>query len=148
MIPSSDLAPANCPLAIRQVSGAGVAPNVAKYGTMTVYDWKSVPEEKLNASLSRQVFHTENMTIARLTLRKHAIVPPHSHVNEQVSIVEKGALKWVLGAEERIVRTGEMLQIPPGVLHSAEALEDTVAIDLFAPAREDWIRGDDAYLRR
>jgi len=115
---------------------------------MTVYDWKSVPQEQLNASLTRQVFHTENMTIARLTLCKHAIVPPHSHMNEQLSIVESGALKWVLGSEERIVRTGEMLQIPPGVTHSAEALEDTVALDLFAPAREDWIRGDDAYLRR
>jgi quercetin dioxygenase-like cupin family protein len=115
---------------------------------MKVYDWNSVPEEQLNANLSRQMFHTENMTVARLTLRKKAIVPAHSHVNEQLSIVEKGALKWVLGSEERIVRTGEILHIPSGVTHSAEALEDTVAVDLFTPAREDWIRGDDAYLRR
>jgi quercetin dioxygenase-like cupin family protein len=122
--------------------------DVAQYGTMTVYDWNSVPEEQLNASLSRQMFHTRNMTVARLTLRKHAVVPAHSHVNEQVSMVEKGALKWVLGGEERVVHAGQILHIPSGVVHSAEALEDTVALDLFAPAREDWIRGDDAYLRR
>jgi len=28
-----------------------------------------------------------------------------------------------------------------------EALEDSLAVDLFSPPREDWIRGDDAYLR-
>jgi quercetin dioxygenase-like cupin family protein len=46
-----------------------------------------------------------------------------------------------------VVRTGESLQIPGGVPHRVEALEDSVALDLFSPPREDWIRGDDAYLR-
>jgi hypothetical protein len=40
-----------------------------------------------------------------------------------------------------------MLQITPDVPHSVEALADSLAVDLFSPAREDWIRGDDAYLR-
>jgi len=41
-----------------------------------------------------------------------------------------------------------VMRIPPHVPHSAQALEDSVAVDLFSPIREDWIRGDDAYLRK
>jgi len=63
-------------------------------------------------------------------------------------MVEQGALKFVLGGKEIVVKAGEVLQIPPHLPHSAEALEDSIAMDLFSPVREDWIRGDDAYLRK
>lgn len=115
---------------------------------MTVHDWNSVPAEQLNPLVERKVIHTRNMTIARLALTKKAFVPEHQHVNEQISMVEQGTLRFVVGGKEVIVRAGEMLHLPPGIPHSAEALEDSVAVDLFAPPREDWIRGDDAYLRR
>jgi quercetin dioxygenase-like cupin family protein len=115
---------------------------------MIVHDWNKVPEERMNARVHRKAIHTETMTLARLSLQQYAVVPLHSHENEQISMVEKGALKFVLDGREQVVRAGEMLQIPPHVPHSVEALEDSVAVDLFAPRREDWIRGDDAYLRR
>ena len=57
-------------------------------------------------------------------------------------------MRFVLGGKEVILSAGETLQIPPNVPHSAEALEDAVAVDVFSPPREDWIRGDDAYLRK
>ena len=88
------------------------------------------------------------MTIARLEIQEGAVVPEHSHVNEQVTMVERGALKFSIEGQEQIVRAGEVLVIPPNAPHGVVALEDTVVVDLFAPAREDWIRGDDAYLRR
>jgi len=46
-----------------------------------------------------------------------------------------------------VVRAGEMIFIPSNAPHAAEALEDTVDLDIFSPRREDWIRKDDAYLR-
>jgi quercetin dioxygenase-like cupin family protein len=49
---------------------------------------------------------------------------------------------------EQIVRGGEVLTIPPHAPHAVEVLEDSVALDVFSPPREDWIRGDDGYLRR
>lgn len=115
---------------------------------MKLHEWNRMDEEQLNPLMGRKVIHTENMTLARLTLRKYAVVPLHSHVNEQISMVEKGALKFRIEDAEQVVRAGEMVQIPPNAAHSVEALEDSVAIDLFAPPREDWIRGDDAYLRK
>jgi quercetin dioxygenase-like cupin family protein len=115
---------------------------------MHLYQWKAVASEPLNPHLSRQVIHVQNMTIARMDLRKGGVVPEHSHVNEQVCMVEHGALRFVLEGREQVVRAGECLAIPPNVPHRVDVLEDSVAVDLFSPPRQDWIDGDDAYLRR
>jgi quercetin dioxygenase-like cupin family protein len=115
---------------------------------MLVHDWNLMKEEQLNPLLARKVIHTETMTIARLSLRKYAVVPEHSHANEQVTILQSGALKFRIDGKEQVLRAGEMLQIPPDAPHSVEAIEDSVAVDLFSPCREDWKRGDDAYLRK
>jgi quercetin dioxygenase-like cupin family protein len=114
---------------------------------MEHYDWNKLAEEQLNPHVSRKVIHTRNMTIARLHLRQGARVPEHSHVHEQVSMVERGAMKFLIDGREQIVRAGEALAIPPHAPHGVEVLEDALVIDVFSPAREDWIRGDDAYLR-
>ena len=115
---------------------------------MSHYDWNQLPAEQLSPKISRKVIHTKSMTIARLEIKKDAVVPEHSHVNEQVSMIETGALLFVMNGSKQVVRAGECLAIPPREPHRVEALEDSVAVDVFSPAREDWIRGDDAYLRR
>jgi quercetin dioxygenase-like cupin family protein len=68
-------------------------------------------------------------------------------VYEQIATVEKGAMKFLTDGGEQIVCAGQSIAIPPHVPHSVEALEDSAVVDVFSPAREDWIRGDDAYLR-
>ena len=115
---------------------------------MQVYEWDLVEKEQLNPACARQVIHGETLTVARLYMSQGCKVPMHSHPNEQVSMIEKGALKFVLDGKDVVVKAGEVLQIPPHLPHSAEALEDSIAVDLFSPVREDWIRGDDAYLRK
>ena len=115
---------------------------------MQLYNWNTIETEAMNPHLSRKVIHVQNLTLARIELRKGAVVPEHSHVNEQVSMIETGALLFVMNGSKQVVRAGECLAIPPREPHRVEALEDSVAVDVFSPAREDWIRGDDAYLRR
>ncbi len=115
---------------------------------MQRYEWNQIEKEQLNPAFARQVIHGESMTVARVYLKKGCQVPEHSHHNEQISMLEQGTLRFVLAGKELILKAGEVLRIPPNVPHSAEALEDSVAVDLFSPIREDWIRGDDAYLRK
>ena len=112
-----------------------------------LYNWSQIPEEQLNDLVARQMIHGETMTIARIHLRKGAVVPLHQHPNEQIRMVEHGRLRFVIAGQERIVQGGDMIAIPPNAPHLVEALEDSLATDLFSPIREDWIRGDDAYLR-
>lgn len=118
-----------------------------QYGAMQHYNWNLLEEEPLNPLLARKMIHGQNVTVARIRLRKGAVVPMHSHANEQISMLESGALRFSIAGEERILGAGDALVIPPDVPHMVEALEDSLAVDLFSPRREDWIRGDDAYLR-
>ncbi len=115
---------------------------------MNTYNWSDIPVEQMNPLVTRQVIHASSITIARLGIAQGGAVPTHHHVNEQVMNVISGSLKVILDGEEIVVHGGQTLVIPPDIPHSVEALEDTVAVDVFSPAREDWKRGDDAYLRR
>jgi len=115
---------------------------------MDRYNWQGIPLEKLSDQLSRQVVHTAQSTIARITLKKGAVVPMHRHVNEQVTMLQSGSLQFDLEGERFVLGAGDVLVIPPDAPHEVVALEDSEATDLFTPPREDWIRGDDAYLRK
>ena len=109
--------------------------------------WDGTEVEQLSAGIGRQMLNGEAMTLARVLLASGAVVPEHRHDNEQIANVLSGRLRFVIGDEEREVMAGESVLIPGGVPHRVEALDESVVLDVFAPRREDWLRGDDAYLR-
>ena len=109
--------------------------------------WDSVELEQLNPLLSRQLITGQNVMLARVLLKKGCIVPEHHHENEQLSYIESGRLKFTIEGREIVLGPGGVLCIPPNVPHKAEALEDTVDIDVFNPPRQDWLNQTDAYLR-
>ena len=113
----------------------------------SVHSWDTIAPEQLNPLLTRQFISGDQAMLARIVLLKGCIVPEHSHHNEQIAFILSGALRFNLPGESHVIRAGEMLVIPANVPHSAEALEDTVDFDIFAPPRQDWIDRDDAYLR-
>jgi len=110
--------------------------------------WQSLKEERLTDELSRQVIHGEKATLARLTLKAGAGVARHYHANEEYCWVLSGALEYELDDRTVAVRAGEILLVPPNVPHAIVALEDSTCVDFFAPVREDWLRGEDQYLRK
>ncbi len=107
---------------------------------MPLYDWSRIEKEQLNAHTTRRVVHAENVTVAQIHLEKGAVVPEHSHANEQITLLMAGRVKLVYPDHVEIVEPGQVVQMPPNVPHSLEALEESAAIDVFAPRREDWIR--------
>lgn len=109
--------------------------------------WNSVPVELLNSLLGRHFVVGQNIMLARVLLKKGCIVPEHSHPNEQITYILEGALKFWIDGKEIIVNAGEVLTIPPNMPHRAEAVVDTVDLDVFTPPRADWMSGTDAYLR-
>lgn len=113
----------------------------------THHRWNAIEPEQMNSLVTRQYIAGTNLMLARLMLKTGARVPMHEHYHEQVSHVVEGALKFFIEGGETIVRAGEILCIPPHLPHEVIALEDSVALDIFNPPREDWINGDDAYLR-
>ena len=115
--------------------------------TSRLLRWADIAPEQMNSLTTRQYVVGTNTMLARLVLKKDAHVPLHHHVNEQMSHVVQGSLNFMLEGKTVTVRAGEILCIPPDVPHEVVALEDSVALDIFNPPRQDWIDGDDAYLR-
>jgi quercetin dioxygenase-like cupin family protein len=115
---------------------------------MDVVRWADEPIDQLNDLIGRQMLNGDGMTLARITLAAGAVVPEHHHENEQIATVLAGRLRFVVGEEEREVAAGESVLIERDIPHRVEALENSVVLDAFAPRRDDWLRGDDAYLRR
>ncbi|MEM7416736.1 MAG: cupin domain-containing protein [Gemmatimonadota bacterium] len=115
--------------------------------------WDDIDRERVTDDIARKLFTGERMMLAQVFLEKGAIVPKHSHDNEQLTWIVEGALKFWIGDEgepgyeERIVRAGEVMYIPSNVPHKAEALEDTFDVDVFSPPRQDWLDGTDSYFQ-
>ena len=116
--------------------------------------WDDVNLEELNPLIGRKLISSEKMMIAQVFLKKGAIVPAHDHHNEQFTYILSGCLRFWLGDKADApgddytdVCAGEVLVIPSNVRHRAEALEDTLDVDVFNPPRQDWLDGSDAYLR-
>jgi quercetin dioxygenase-like cupin family protein len=114
------------------------------------FRWDKMEKEKVTDVIHRKVISGERAMVAQIFLEKGALVPMHSHENEQITYLLEGSLRFFLGAdrEELILRAGEVLHIPSQVPHEAEALEDCLDIDVFSPPRQDWLDGTDDYFRR
>jgi quercetin dioxygenase-like cupin family protein len=116
----------------------------------TLYRWDDLPREELNPEIGRRLITGERLMLAHVYIAKGGLVPTHSHDNEQLTYILEGALRFWLGDDESEivdVSAGEVLHIPSNLTHRAEALEDTLDVDIFAPPRADWLDGSDAYLR-
>jgi len=113
--------------------------------------WADIPRETVTSDIARRLFTGERMMLGQIYLDKGAIVPWHSHENEQLTWVLEGALHFWLGKEgspdlkEMVIRAGEVLFIPSNVPHKVVALEDTLDVDVFSPPRQDWLNHTDTY---
>jgi quercetin dioxygenase-like cupin family protein len=117
----------------------------------TRYRWEELPKEEVKTDLSRRLITGERMMLAHVYLEKGCVVPQHAHDNEQLTYILEGKLRFFLGEDESEVvdvGAGEVLHLPSNLPHKAEALEDTLDVDVFSPPRSDWLDGTDAYLRR
>ncbi len=110
--------------------------------------WNDIEIEPLNPLLGRQMVTGDKLMLARVLLKKGCVVPEHSHENEQLTYILEGALKFWIDGREIVVHAGEVLCIPAKLPHKAEAVEDTVDLDVFYPPRQDWLGKTDDYLRK
>jgi len=117
---------------------------------VTFYRWNDMPIEAVSPLLGRRLVTGEKLMLAHVYLKKGCIVPKHQHHNEQITYILEGGLRFWIGDDESQtldVLAGEVLTIPSMVWHKAEAIEDTLDVDVFTPPREDWLQKTDAYLR-
>jgi quercetin dioxygenase-like cupin family protein len=113
--------------------------------SVRLHRWDEIALEKVTEMLSRKVVAGDREMVVQSYVKRGCLVPMHAHDSEQMTYVLHGALKFVVAGEEITVREGEVLHIPSGVQHQAEALEDTFELDVFSPVRQGWLTlGEDA----
>src|ERR1044071_8079217 len=106
---------------------------------MGFYDWDKMETEEISELYKRKLALGENIMVARVEVKQDAVTQTHSHECEEVIIVLKGAWRFHLPNGDVMLRDNQMLSIAPGVEHSSQVLEDTIALDICTPARLDWI---------
>jgi len=116
--------------------------------SVSQYRWDEMPHERVTDQITRKVISGEREMMATVYLKQGAIVPEHKHESEQMTYILEGALKFDIDGRTITLRAGDVLCIPSWVAHKAEALEETVELDVFSPIRQDWIDKTDDYFRR
>ena len=106
---------------------------------MVVHRWAALELDKITELISRKVVSGGRQMLVQVYLKRGAHVPVHRHESEQLQYVLEGALRCVVEGEEVVVREGEVLSIPAGLRHQAEALTDTFVLGLFCPVRAEWL---------
>jgi len=106
---------------------------------MEHFTWDAVEKVVMNEKISRRVITGDKVMVALIQLERGAVVSLHQHPCEQLSYIMEGALKFEVEGREVIVRKGQVLRVPPDIVHSAVALEDTLNFEVFSPPREDWL---------
>lgn len=104
-----------------------------------LHRWDEIALDKVTEMLSRKVVAGERQMLVQVYVKRGCLVPRHAHESEQMTYVLQGALKFQVGVDEVTVREGEVIHIPSGVPHQAEALEDTFELDIFSPIRTEWL---------
>src|SRR5882762_6863606 len=108
-----------------------------------LHRWDEIALEKVTEMISRKIVSGEREMLAQIYLKRGALVPMHAHESEQMTYILQGALRFLIDGEEITVREGEVVHIPSRVPHQAEALEDTLELDVFSPIRQDWMYATD-----
>jgi quercetin dioxygenase-like cupin family protein len=104
------------------------------------WNWATVPAERIGDGITRQMVHGATLMICRLTLAPGTVTAAHDHVHEQMTIIEKGRVRFVLGSDEKVFGPGDILLLPSGLWHGATMLdEEVVLVDIFSPIREDFL---------
>jgi quercetin dioxygenase-like cupin family protein len=83
----------------------------------------------------------EKTLMVLLRLQQGHEFPPHAHPHEQTGYLLSGHIRLALdGGEVYDAQPGDSWSIPGGVEHSGEFLEDSIAVEVFSPVREEYLR--------
>ena len=106
-------------------------------------DWSTIPVERIADGIERQMIWGERLMICRLSFKPHVVTAVHSHPHEQMTIVERGRVRFTIDGRDRIAEAGDVLHFPSHVAHGATMLgEEVVLIDIFSPIRDEFLPGN------
>lgn len=119
-------------------NGAGANGNVP--GLAQHLNWSTIPVEQMAEGIQRQMLVGHRMMICRFRFKPFLVTPEHDHPHEQMTIVERGRVRFFIEGKERIASAGDVLHFPSHCWHGATMMdEEVILIDIFSPLREDFL---------
>jgi quercetin dioxygenase-like cupin family protein len=105
--------------------------------------WDRMPAEHPAPGIERRMIWGERLMICRLRFDPGVVTAVHSHPHEQMTIVERGRVRFTIDGQERVVSAGDVLHFPSQIEHGATMLdEEVVLVDIFSPIREEFLPSD------
>lgn len=103
-------------------------------------NWDTIPSEQVAEGIQRQMIVGEKLMMCRLKIQPRVVTPVHTHEHEQMTMVERGRVLYIVDGVERICSAGDVLHFRPHQPHGATMLdEEVVLVDVFTPRREDFL---------
>lgn len=103
------------------------------------WNWTACPSEQIADGIARQMLSGERLMICRLSLSPGVVTAVHSHPHEQITLVERGRVRFHVAGADRIAAAGDVLLFPSGIEHGATILDEpAVLVDIFSPPRQDF----------
>ena len=103
--------------------------------------WSAIAADAPMAGIERRMAVGDKLMICRLRFDPCTVTPVHRHPHEQMTLVERGRVRFFIEGEERIVKPGDVLHFPSNVEHGATMMdEEVVLVDVFTPIREDFLQ--------
>ena len=132
---------------IHDAPGRGILPNISPHSAVApqLYRLDAQPIEQISELLQRQYLSGNNASFVKWTAKKGCFVPLHHHINEQITWITQGVAEAYSQGRKYIIKAGDIMIIPPNIPHEFTFLEDTINIDIFTPARQDWADGTATY---
>jgi quercetin dioxygenase-like cupin family protein len=103
-------------------------------------NWAACPVERIAEGVTRQMLSGERLMICRLSFAPGTVTAVHSHPHEQMTLVERGRVRFHVAGADHMAVAGDLLLFPPGIEHGAAILDETaVLVDIFSPPRADFL---------
>ena len=103
-------------------------------------NWADIPVEHIADGIERQMVWGDRIMICRLRFQPGVITAVHSHPHEQLTIVERGCVRFTIDGQDRVAATGDVLHFPSHIEHGATILDvEAVLVDIFSPVREEFL---------
>lgn len=119
-----------------QKKSAGRQTSEPKASGVKTYALSDLESKQVKPRLRAIVVHAARMTVTRYSFGGGGVFPHHVHNQEQITYVLGGQLTFVVGRQFHRLSAGDLIVIPAGVPHSAEAgSAGAEVLSVVSPAR-------------
>ncbi len=102
---------------------------------------KDIEWEAAGNGVERKILgYDDQVMMVYIRFEKGAVGTLHHHFHRQVSFVESGHFEVTIDGKKTVLEQGDCFFVAPDLVHGVVALEKGTLVDVFTPARMDFLQ--------